>query len=97
MKIAILKYGREKMGGHSAFLAELQHYCDENNHEVHCYSYSIGAKKRKQFKFEMAENFMFDEFCSEDFCQIAAELEMYDLLIMLEPATKAGTKEEGQM
>ena len=97
MKIAILKYGREKMGGHSAFLAELQHYCDENNHEVRCFSYTIGAKKRKQYKFEMAENFVFDEFCSEDLCQIAAELEMYDLLIMLEPATKAGTKEEGQL
>lgn len=97
MKIAILKYGREKMGGHSALMSELRHYCDENQHSMHCYSYTIGGTKRKNYKFELAENFVFDEFCAEDANQIANELESFDLLIMLEPATKAGTKEDGRI
>lgn len=97
MKIAVLKYGREKMGGHSALMSELQHYCNENNHSMHCYSYAVGGTKRKNYEFQLAENFVFDEFCENDVDEIVNELETYDLLIMLEPATKAGTKREGRI
>lgn len=97
MKIAVLKFGKEKMGGHSAVLVETKYYCDNNNHELKCFSYTVGETKRKLWKYKAADDFVFDNFCKDDKNDIIDELEKYDVLIMLEPPTKAGTKEDARI
>lgn len=94
MKIAVLKFGKEKMGGHSAVLVEMSHYCKNNEHDLKCFSYTVGEKKRKAWTYDAADGFEFDNFTKFDKDDIIKEIDQYDLVIMMEPATKAGTKED---
>ena len=97
MKIAVLKFGKEKMGGHSAVLVEMSHYCKEHNHELKCFSYTVNESKRKSWKYKSADNFEFDNFTKFDANDVISEIEQYDLLILMEPPTKAGTKEDAKI
>lgn len=96
MKIAVYKFGRELNGGHTTVCVDLKKYCDKEGIETHFYSYAPGKKKRKTFVNEDA-NFAFDEFCInsiQDSEKITDELNNFDLIILLEPPTKAASKDD---
>lgn len=96
MKIAVYKFGRENNGGHTTVCVDLKKYCDSHGIETHFYSYAPGKKKRKTFINEDA-NFAFDEFCvntTKDADEIVSELNEFDLIILLEPPTKAASKND---
>lgn len=91
MKIAVYKFGRENNGGHTTVCVDLKKFCDLNGIDTHFYSYSPGKKYRKTF-FNNDAQFEFDEFCEHDAITVLNELNGYDLIILLEPPTKAGSK-----
>lgn len=91
MKIAVYKFGRENNGGHTTVCVDLKKFCDLHGIETHFYSYAPGRKKRKIY-FNPDANFEFDEFCEYDAETVLNELNTFDLIILLEPPTKQGTK-----
>lgn len=93
MKIAVYKFGRENNGGHTTVCVDLKKFCDLHEIETHFYSYAPGRKKRKVY-FNPDANFEFDEFCEYDAETVLNELNTFDLIILLEPPTKQGTKSD---
>lgn len=93
MRIAVYKFGRENNGGHTTVCVDLKKFCDLNGIDTHFYSYSPGKKKRKMYLNPDA-NFEFDEFCEYDSIAVLNELNTYDLIILLEPPNKSGTKHD---
>lgn len=93
MKIAIYKFGRENNGGHTTVCVDFKKFCDLNGIDTHFYSYSPGKKKRQTY-FNKEANFSFDEFCEFDADDVLKELNTFDLIVLLEPPTKAGSKHD---
>lgn len=94
MKLAILKFGRESIGGHTNSLNEMRIMCNEVGNEFKVFSYQPGSTKENIFNIKNFPDLDIYEFSKNDADKVVEELNTFDVIALLEPPTKNGTKED---